>query len=162
MLEDRRFFDHVGIDWRRLIREAFKAMTFRKHGGASTIDMQLVRTATGYRNRNIYRKSYEILLSYMIQFRYSKLEILRSYLSIAYFGTGIKGCEEASMEMFGKRSSELEVHEAAQVAAMLVFPKPRTPSAEWEKKHLRRSNYIEFVYWKCENRFNKIEGRIFS
>ena len=49
VLEDRRFFNHFGIDWKRLAREVFRAITFRQHGGASTIDMQLVRTATGYR-----------------------------------------------------------------------------------------------------------------
>ncbi len=162
VLEDRRFFNHFGIDWKRLAREVFRAITFRQHGGASTIDMQLVRTATGYREVNFKRKAYELLLAHMIQYRYSKLEILRSYLSIAYFGTGMRGCERASKTLFGIESKLLDLDQAAELAAMLVFPRPREPSAAWGKKRLRRSNYIIFIYGNYKNRFDEIEKRIFS
>jgi len=161
VLEDRRFFNHLGIDWKRLIREALRAVTFQRHGGASTIDMQLVRTATGYRENKFKRKAYELLLAHMIQYRYSKIEILRSYLSIAYFGTGMKGCERASKALFGTGSISLDLGQAAELAAMLVFPRPRAHSAAWEKKWLRRSNYIMLVYGKYKNRFDQIEKRIF-
>jgi membrane peptidoglycan carboxypeptidase len=54
--EDRRFFRHNGIDVISVVREALKCLTFRRHGGASTIDMQFVRTATGYYERTLRRK----------------------------------------------------------------------------------------------------------
>jgi penicillin-binding protein 1A len=44
LLEDWRYFEHRGIDWRSVLREGLKAISFQKHGGASTIDMQFVRT----------------------------------------------------------------------------------------------------------------------
>src|SRR5260221_147519 len=59
--EDRRFFRHHGFDLKSVAREVFRLLTFRRHGGASTIDMQLIRTITGYRKRTISRKLYEIL-----------------------------------------------------------------------------------------------------
>jgi len=161
-LEDRRFFQHMGIDWRRFIRDAFRAITFRTHGGASTIDMQFVRTATGYRDRKIRRKLYEGLLAYIIQHRYSKLEILRSYLRIAYFGTGLKGGEAAAREVYGRSTTQLDVDQAASVAAMLVFPRPRNPNEAWNYKHLRRANYIKAVYTRRKQGFDKLEKRIFS
>lgn len=161
-LEDRRFFKHMGIDWRRFVRDAFRAITFRTHGGASTIDMQFVRTVTGYRDRTIRRKLHEALLAYIIQHRYSKLEIMRSYLKIAYFGTRMKGSEAAAQELYGLHPTELNVDQAASVAAMLVFPRPRNPSEEWKYKHSRRMNYIKAVYTRRKDSFDKIEKRIFS
>lgn len=161
-LEDRRFFKHMGVDWRRFVREAFRAITFRTHGGASTIDMQLVRTATGYRDRKIQRKLYEALLAYIIQHRYSKLEIMRSYMRIAYFGTGMKGSEAAARHLYNMHPTQLDVDQAASVAAMLVFPRPRNPSKGWAYKHLRRANYIKAVYARRKDSFDKLEKRIFS
>lgn len=70
VLEDRRFMFHHGFDVKSLVRELLRAITFRRHGGASTIDMQFVRTSTGYKERTIARKLYEILLAFIIQFRY--------------------------------------------------------------------------------------------
>src|SRR4051794_3820061 len=80
-LEDRRFFTHHGVDLVSVLREFLKALAFRSHGGASTIDMQFVRTATDYRDLTLRRKCYEMLLAWIIQFRYDKLEIFRSYLN---------------------------------------------------------------------------------
>jgi transglycosylase-like protein len=72
MLEDRRFFWHFGFDCRSGIREFVRAIRLNRYGGASTIDMQFVRTATGFREKTIKRKLYEILLAMLIQFRYNK------------------------------------------------------------------------------------------
>jgi membrane carboxypeptidase/penicillin-binding protein len=61
VLEDRRFFSHRGFDLQSAIREVSRAIAVQPHGGASTIDMQLVRTATGYRQRTIGRKLYGLV-----------------------------------------------------------------------------------------------------
>jgi membrane peptidoglycan carboxypeptidase len=102
--EDRRFFRHNGIDYRACLREIFKAITFRKFGGASTIDMQFIRTATGHYDRNIRRKIYEMMLAFIIQHKFTKIEILRYYLRIAFFGSHLHGIESASRQMFSKSS----------------------------------------------------------
>lgn len=89
VLEDRRFFRHHGFDVIAMAREFVKAVLLLKHGGASTIDMQLVRTVTGYKQMTLKRKLYESLLAYLMLFRCSKICILRSYLDIAYFGSSV-------------------------------------------------------------------------
>jgi membrane peptidoglycan carboxypeptidase len=162
VLEDRRFFKHMGIDWIRVIRETLKAVTFTKHGGASTLDMQFVRTATGYRQPTIRRKLYEMFLAYIIQHRYSKLTIFRSYLQIAYFGTGMRGSEAAGYAVFGRHPLALDIDDAAALAAMLVYPRPRNPSPKWQANHLRRSNYIKRIYIHREKRFEELQRRVFA
>jgi membrane peptidoglycan carboxypeptidase len=154
--EDRRFFRHNGFDCVACLREALKLVTLQKHGGASTIDMQFVRTATGYYERSFRRKIYEIVLAWLIQFKYSKIEILRFYLRRAFFGSHIYGIESASRRVFGKRPEELEFSEASFIAAMLVYPRPIIPTETWLTKVTRRSNYIASLYPRLKQRFEKL------
>lgn len=159
VLEDRRFFRHGGFDLWALCRETLRFFLTSSNGGASTIDMQFVRTATGYRERTLRRKLYEMLLASLIQFRYSKVTILRSYLNAAYFGWGLRGSDSAAMEHFGHYPDNLSLTDAAKLASMLVFPKPKNPTDQWERKVLRRANYIEAVYIRRKKRFDKIASR---
>lgn len=141
ILEDRRFFQHHGVDLLAVVRELVRMFSFRKHGGASTIDMQFVRTKTGYRAKTFKRKCYEIILAYFLQFRMHKLAILRSYLDIMYLGSGLRGAYQASETVFAKQLWELDRREAAFIAAMMVYPRPLVPTAEWSKKVYRRAAY---------------------
>ncbi len=159
VLEDRRFFSHRGVSWRSLLREALKPLVFMKPRGASTIDMQFVRTATGRYERSISRKFREIILSYLIQFRYNKIVILRSYLNIAYFGTGLKGAQ-AALE-HAEFVDDISGIQAAFIASHLVYPRPIDKNDTWKKRVSRRANYINSVYVRRKKRFDKIEGRIF-
>jgi membrane peptidoglycan carboxypeptidase len=154
--EDRRFFRHNGIDYRSCLREAIRAATFRRFGGASTIDMQFVRTATGYYESSLRRKLYEMLLAWLLQFRYTKIQILRSYLRRAYFGTGVRGIEAASWRLYSKRPENLDLNEASVIAAMLVHPIPRVQTSTWQRKVTRRSNYLVSLYPTLEQRFEKL------
>lgn len=141
VLEDRRFLLHRGLDWKSIVREALKAMTLRQHGGASTIEMQYIRTVTGRYERTLARKLQEMVLSILLGYHLDKITILRSYLALAYFGTGLRGQEEASWSVFGKSSDQLSIEEAAMLASMLVYPLPRSPSAAWRTKIDRRAAY---------------------
>jgi membrane peptidoglycan carboxypeptidase len=100
ILEDHRFLRHRGFDWISIAREITRAVTLRRFGGASTIDIQLFRTMSGRYERTLRRKLREIVGAYALQRKFSKLEILRCYLDCAYFGTKITGVEEASFAMF--------------------------------------------------------------
>jgi hypothetical protein len=146
LLEDRRFFHHIGVDLRSVIRELYKMLTLRKHGGASTIDMQFVRTATDYRDHTLERKAYESLLAILIHFRYGKHLILRSYLAFAYFGTGLHNADRAAQKVFAKTADQLDLEEAAFLASLLAYPRPRSGSAEWERKARRRAAYAMEIY----------------
>jgi len=141
LLEDRRFFEHRGVDWRSVLRELIKALMFKKHGGASTIDMQFVRTKTGFKERTLRRKFYEMVLAFFLQYRMNKLAILRSYLSIAYLGHGIRGTDQAAEMIFGKAISELDLRENAMIAAMMVYPYPKNPNSRWQGKMVARAEY---------------------
>jgi len=155
-LEDRRFFKHSGSDLRALCREIVRAMTFRRHGGASTIDMQFVRTITGKKERTVGRKLYEIMLSKLIQYRYSKIRILRGYLHCAFFGSHLYGSQSAAWAMYNKHPDDLDLDEAAMVAAMLVYPKPLKPTPKWTCNVRRRANYGKVVYVRLKQKFDKV------
>lgn len=158
VLEDRRFLDHYGVDFRSVFREFLKMVSFRRHGGASTIDMQFVRTCTGYRERTARRKIYEIFLSVIIQFRYSKVVILRSYLACAFFGSHLEGTESVSRKLFKKSAAELSVDQASYVAAMLVYPMGLRKTDQWWLKLQRRASYGKAVYILNKERFDKLPG----
>jgi membrane peptidoglycan carboxypeptidase len=154
--EDRRFFRHNGIDCVSCFRELLKFITFRRYGGASTIDMQFVRMATGYYERSIQRKFYEMLLALLVQFKYSKIDILRSYLNSAFFGSHLYGLSKASQSMFQKHPWELTHSEASTIAAMLVYPRPRQPTPKWLARIERRSRYVAACFPLFEKRFEKL------
>lgn len=146
ILEDRRFFCHCGFDIKSFIRELIKLITtLRFKGGASTIDMQFVRTVTGYRARTLQRKVYEICLAFIINNRYSKRVILHSYMHYAYLGTGLTGIEKAAMKTFNKDISSLTEFESAMVASMLLTPQPLFQTARWYVRTKRRATYAMSV-----------------
>lgn len=155
-LEDRRFLKHCGVDLRSSVRETLRAVLGRKHGGASTIDMQFVRTATEYKQKTLKRKLYEIFLAVLIQFRYSKIVILRSYLSCAFFGSRLKGADSVALKLFDCLAEDLTLDQAAEVAAMLVYPRPLSPTEEWESKIKRRAGYGKRVYVANKERFDQL------
>jgi len=130
-IEDRRFFFHYGVDLRSIIRNIIRIFTFRDHGGASTIDMQLVRTITNHKEKSIYRKINEAILAIAINRRYSKLEILNCYLNYAYFGAYMTGVNDAIRYMFHKKDiTKLTAFECSMIAAMLQQPRPKNPSVK--------------------------------
>ncbi|GLJ00329.1 biosynthetic peptidoglycan transglycosylase [Sphingobium sp. BS19] len=165
LLEDRRFLDHHGIDVKSVFRETLKAARFSRHGGASTIDIQLFRTASDRYERTLRRKLREWVGAVVLQRKFTKLAILRIYLQIAYFGTGLKGSSEAARAMFPESFGEydwelddekLTLDQAAQLAALLVYPKPRVINANWQAKVRRRANYGLALYARREKRLDEI------
>jgi hypothetical protein len=150
--EDRQFFSHRGIDPRACARELWKAIRMRRHGGASTIDMQFVRTATGCYQKTLRRKLREMLLARLIQHRYSKIEILRNYLGIAFFGSGLHGLDAACTVMFSKKAAELNVEEAAVIAAMLIYPRPLKPTPVWVNSIGARAQSILLAFQRRDGR----------
>lgn len=141
LLEDRRYFRHSGIDWRSSAREFWRMITLRRFGGSSTIEMQFVRTCTGYKERTISRKLYEMFLAWALGHRVSKHQILKSYLEIAYFGSGLNGAERAANKLFGKSVWQLDVEQNYNLASMLVYPRPKVPTEKWNIKVTRRTSY---------------------
>lgn len=168
LLEDRRFFQHVGYDYKALVREVIKAISGRKFGGASTIDMQLFRTASDRYERTLRRKVRELVEVIALQRRFTKIQILRTYLSLAYFGTGLKGALQAAIALYPcefdendllEDLSRLSADQAARLAALLVYPKPRVPNPDWLAKVARRTDYALTLYAGRDQQFDKIQRR---
>lgn len=129
-IEDRRFFDHPGIDPAGLIRAAvINARAGRVVQGGSTITQQLVKNLFLSSERTFERKAEEILMAIWLELRLTKREILELYLNRVYFGGGAHGIEAASQRYFGKSARHLTLPEAAVIAGLLKAPSRYAPSA---------------------------------
>lgn len=159
VLEDRRFFHHKGIDAKSIVREMLKFITLRRAGGASTIEMQFIRTINNRRERTFYRKFREILLVWLLSFHVKKIALLRSYLSVAFFGSGLIGSRAASELVFGMLPEDLSDEQAAFLASLLVYPRPLRPNDAWQKKVERRARYGLKLKPRFEQMFDEVENR---
>jgi penicillin-binding protein 1A len=127
-MEDRRFYDHNGVDWRRVFGAAYKNIkNLGIEEGSSTITMQLARNVFPDKlpahKKTLFRKIAEARVARSIEKKFSKDEILELYLNQIYFGQGAWGIEAAAQEYYGKSAAKLTLPEAATLAAL-----PRAPS----------------------------------
>ncbi|MGC9974681.1 MAG: PBP1A family penicillin-binding protein, partial [Gaiellaceae bacterium] len=122
-IEDRRFYEHGGIDLRGLLRAAWTDLTQGKVvEGGSTITQQLIKNTYPQTQRTITRKIREAALAWQLQQKWSKDRILTAYLNTIYFGNGAYGVERAAESYFGCHANELTLPEAALLAGI-----PRDP-----------------------------------
>ncbi len=139
-VEDKRFYKHSGIDIRRIFGafiNNIRAGTLQE--GASTITQQLIKNTHLDNKKTIRRKLNEIVLAKQLEQRFSKDEILQTYLNTVYFGKNAYGIETASNIYFNKSASELTLGESAVLAGILKAPNNYNPSANLEKCVSRRN-----------------------
>lgn len=122
--EDRRFFEHHGIDPRGVSRAA---LSLTSNGGGSTITQQLAKNLFLRSERKWTRKLMEIFLALLLENRMSKWDILHTYLSKIYWGHGIYGIEAAADFYFGKHPSLLTLGECAMLAGIIPAPELLSP-----------------------------------
>lgn len=127
-IEDRRFFDHFGID---IISIARAAYINHKKGyiaqGASTITQQLAKLLFLDSQKTFKRKVQEVLLAFQLERKFTKEQILTLYLNRAYFGSGNYGVKNAAKSYFNKDIAEINLSEAAILAALLKAPSKLSP-----------------------------------
>ena len=122
--EDRKFYSHGGVDIKGIARAIVKDIRAGDFvEGASTITQQLTKTLFLTPKKTITRKIKEAILSFQLERRYTKDEILALYLNQVYFGSGAYGVESAARLFFGKPVRDLDLPECALLAGM-----PRAPS----------------------------------
>jgi len=126
--EDRRFFDHYGIDFLGLAR----AMTINARAGGvvqggSTLTQQLAKNLFLSNERTIERKIKEAFLAVWLECNLSKKEILRLYLDRAYMGGGTFGAAAASQFYFGKNITDINLAESAMLAGLFKAPARYAP-----------------------------------
>jgi penicillin-binding protein 1A len=126
-IEDRRFYEHGGLDYEAIIRAAVKNL---EEGeivqGGSTITQQLVRNLYIGREKSLERKAKEACLALKVEDAHNKQWILETYLNQVYFGNHAYGIEAAAQTYFSKTSAELDIVQAALLAGL-----PQAPSA-WD------------------------------
>ncbi|HIF6680750.1 TPA: transglycosylase domain-containing protein [Serratia marcescens] len=135
--EDHRNHIHFGIDPIAITR-AFKIKLFNKTSqGASTIEQQFVRTITKRYEKTPRRKIREQILAVMISLKESKRDISKSYLSCAYYGTGLIG----SSGLMKIKEMNKKLHQEKSIA-YLKYPKPEHRNIHHNEKHKRRYLHI--------------------
>lgn len=126
--EDRRFFDHFGVDMIGITRAAFRnARAGHVVQGGSTITQQLAKITFLSSARTLKRKVQEAMLAMWLEYHYSKKEILTMYLNRVYLGSGNYGIDAASHSYFGKDTESINVNESAILAGLLKAPSRYSP-----------------------------------
>ncbi|MCL2300090.1 MAG: transglycosylase domain-containing protein [Firmicutes bacterium] len=118
-LEDKRFWDHKGVDWTRFVAVI---TTYEFTQGASTITQQLIKNVTQEKDVTAVRKYREILTALNMERNYAKTTILEGYLNELYLGRGCYGVKTGAERYFGKEVSELNIAECAALASITKAP----------------------------------------
>jgi len=148
-IEDQRFFNHAGVDFRATIRASISTSSGGQVQGGSTITQQYVKqillTAATTKEEqeaatavSINRKLREARYAIGLENKLTKKEILAGYLNIAYFGAGSYGVEIASKRYFSKSASELTLTQAATLAGLVQNPSRFDPTQYPERAQARR------------------------
>ena len=128
-IEDRRFYDHWGVDPRGIARAVWHNSTSdARSQGASTITQQLAKNAFLDADRTIGRKLREVLIAFWLEARLSKNDILSRYLSTVYFGDNVYGLSAAAQHYFGRTPQRLNVGQAAMLAGLVKAPSRLAPT----------------------------------
>ena len=132
-IEDRRFYEHYGIDPFGIGR-AFVANVLHRAvaQGGSTISQQLAKNLFLTQERTITRKLQEAMLALWLERKFSKTQILEMYLNRVYFGSGAYGIEQASLRYFGKSARQITLAEAALLAGLVKSPSRLAPTRNFD------------------------------
>lgn len=142
-IEDRRFYDHHGVDWIRTAKSIFTMFTGGSIQGGSTITQQLIKNLTTYDDVTVKRKVLEIFRALEFDKKYSKEQTLEWYLNYIYFGRKSYGVYTASYAYFGKNVSELSLAECASLISITNNPSLYDPYTNPEQNSYRRGLVLD-------------------
>lgn len=142
--EDKRFFEHPGVDMASLARATLSNI---RHGhiteGGSTLTMQVARLASGNNERSIWNKIRETMMALRIEMSYSKKEIIGLYASNAPFGSNVVGLDAAAWRYFGRSAEKLSWAEMATLAVLPNAPSLVHPGKNRETLLLKRNRLLD-------------------
>jgi len=146
-IEDARFYEHHGVDIKRIGGALVNNLAGGNLQGASTITCQLVKLTLLNADQNYKRKAQEAYLALQVEEALSKEEILEAYLNVIYLGGANYGIKIAAQDYFGKELDELTLRECACLAAIIRNPyryNPRRNYYVYETSELidKRTNYV--------------------
>jgi penicillin-binding protein 1A len=142
--EDRRFFEHYGIDVLGTMRALLTNVQANEVvQGGSTITQQLAKNLFLSSERSLQRKVKELFLAFLLESRYSKREILKLYFDRAYMGGGAFGVEAASQYYFGKSVRDINMAEAAMLAGLFKAPTKYSPLVDLAASRARTYQVLD-------------------
>ncbi len=140
--EDRNFYKHSGVDLKGILRAIIRDIQAGEFvEGASTITQQLAKTLFLTPRKTLPRKIKEAILSFQLERRYTKDEVLELYLNQIYFGSGAYGVESAARIFFGKSAANLSLSECALIAGLPKAPSRYSPLVNKDLAK-RRRNFV--------------------
>ncbi len=141
-IEDYRFYDHMGIDPYRIVGAVFRNVTTGRREGASTITQQLAKNLFLTREQTYTRKVSEWAMALEIERFYTKRQILEMYMNYVFLGAGSYGFEAGARTYFGKTLKDLNLEEAALLAAIPKSPE-YSPTRNSDKAKARRDIVLD-------------------
>jgi penicillin-binding protein 1A len=142
-IEDSRFFQHGGVDYKGVLRAGLANLGRVKSQGASTITMQVARNVYLSSEKTFTRKIYEILLTFKLEHLLTKDQILEIYMNQIFLGNRAYGFAAASEAYFGKPLKSVSIAEAAMLAGLPKAPSAYNPISNPKRAHARQQYIIE-------------------
>lgn len=142
-IEDARFFQHGGVDYKGVVRAGLANLGRVKSQGASTITMQVARNVYLSSEKTFTRKIYEILLTFKLEHLLTKDQILEIYMNQIFLGNRAYGFAAASEAYFGKPLKSLSIAEAAMLAGLPKAPSAYNPISNPKRARVRQQYIIE-------------------
>ena len=145
-IEDKRFYDHRGVDARALLRAAYiDATTGEIVEGGSTITQQLVKQLYVGNEQTVARKLKEAYLAWQLEQKLTKEQILTRYLNTVYFGNGAYGVRAASQTYFDEEPLDLTLPQAAMLAGLIAAPVNYDPVIHPTRAERRRNQVLDLM-----------------
>ena len=142
-IEDARFFEHSGVDYRGMMRAALANLGQAKSQGASTITMQVARNVYLSAEKSYTRKIYEVLLTFKLEHMLTKEQILEIYMNQIFLGQRAYGFSTASQTYFGKPLKDVTIAEAAMLAGLPKAPSAYNPISNPKRARSRQLHIID-------------------
>ena len=146
-IEDKRFYEHKGVDWYRTTGAFVNMFLGMKNDfGGSTITQQLIKNTTKQDDITVQRKLLEIFQALELEKKYSKEEIMEYYLNKVYFGEGCYGIYTAADTYFGKTPDQLTLAECASIVGITNAPTKYDPFINQDENRKRRVTILDQMY----------------
>ncbi|MEI8029870.1 MAG: penicillin-binding protein 1A [Comamonadaceae bacterium] len=142
-IEDSRFYEHGGVDYKGVLRAALANLGRIKSQGASTITMQVARNVYLSSEKTYTRKIYEILLTFKLEHMLTKDQILEIYMNQIFLGNRAYGFAAASEAYFDKPLKDITIAEAAMLAGLPKAPSAYNPISNPKRARTRQLHVIE-------------------
>jgi penicillin-binding protein 1A len=142
-IEDSRFFEHSGVDYRGMLRAALANLGQAKSQGASTITMQVARNVYLSAEKSYTRKIYEVLLTFKLEHLLTKEQILEIYMNQIFLGQRAYGFSTAAQTYFGKQLKDVTIAEAAMLAGLPKAPSAYNPISNPKRARTRQLYIID-------------------